>query len=96
MPEAGSVRKLAEFAGLSKSNVAKVEQQLVGQGVLIQSEKGFRLRDRSKLPEQLLRGYELALRPKRLLGRFRSPARKSMKCWSPSGIRSPKTQSDGR
>ena len=27
-----------------------------------------------KLPEQLLRGYELALRPKRLLGRFRSPA----------------------
>jgi len=69
-----SVRKLAEFAGLSKSNVAKVEQQLVAQGVLIKSEEGFRLRDRSKLPEQLLRGYELALRPKLLLGRFRSPA----------------------
>jgi hypothetical protein len=69
-----SVRKLAEFAGLGKSNVAKVEQQLVAQGVLIQSEEGFRLRDRSKLPEELLRGYELALRPKLLLGRFRSPA----------------------
>jgi hypothetical protein len=69
-----SVRKLAEFAGVSKSNVAKVEQQLVGQGVLVQSEEGFRLRDRSKLPEQLLQGYELALRPKVLLGRFRSPA----------------------
>jgi hypothetical protein len=69
-----SVRKLAEFAGLSKSNVAKVEQQLVAQGVLIESEEGFRLRDRSKLPEQLLRGYELALRPKLMLGRFRSPA----------------------
>jgi biotin operon repressor len=38
-----SVRKLAEFAGLSKSNVAKVEQQLVAQGVLIESEEGFRL-----------------------------------------------------
>ena len=69
-----SVRKLAEFAGISKSNVAKVEQQLVAQGVLIESEEGFRLRDRSKLPEELLRGYELALRPKLLLGRFRSPA----------------------
>jgi hypothetical protein len=69
-----SVRKLAEIAGLSKSNVAKVEQQLVAQGILIESEEGFRLRDRSKLPEQLLRGYELALRPKLLLGRFRSPA----------------------
>jgi hypothetical protein len=69
-----SVRKLAEFAGLSKSNVANVEQQLVAQGVLIQSAEGFRLRDRSTLPEELLRGYELALRPKLLLGRFRSPA----------------------
>jgi hypothetical protein len=69
-----SVRKLAEFAGLSKSKLAKVEQQLVAQGVLIESEEGFRLRDRSKLPEQLLRGYELALRPKLFLGRFRSPA----------------------
>ena len=70
-----SVRKLAEFAGLSKSNVAKVEQQLVARGVLIESVEGFRLRDRSKLPEELLRGYELALRPKLFLGRFRLPAR---------------------
>lgn len=69
-----SARKLAEYAGLSKSNVAKVEQQLVAQGVLIESKEDFRLRDRTKLPEQLLRGYELALRPKLLLGRFRSPA----------------------
>jgi DNA-binding MarR family transcriptional regulator len=70
-----SVRKLADFAGLSKSNVTKLEQQLVDQGVLVDSEDGFRLRDRSKLPEELLRGYELALRPKLLLGRFRAPAR---------------------
>jgi hypothetical protein len=69
-----SVRKLADFAGLGKSNVAKVEQQLVDQGVLVESEGGFRLRDRSKLPEELVRGYELALRPKLLLGRFRAPA----------------------
>jgi hypothetical protein len=70
-----SVRKLAEFAGLGKSNVAKVEQQLVAQGVLLESEEGFRLRDRSKLSAELLRGYELALRPKLFVGRFRLPAR---------------------
>lgn len=70
-----SVRKLAEYAGLSKSNVAKVERQLVAQGVLSESKEDFRLRDRSKLPEELLPGYELALRPKLFLGRFRSPAR---------------------
>ena len=69
-----STRKLAEYAGISKSNVAKVEQQLVAQGVLIESKEDFRLRDQSKLPEELLRGYELALRPKLILGRFRSPA----------------------
>jgi hypothetical protein len=68
-----SVRKLAETSGLSKSNVAKVEKQLVERGVLKQAEDGFHIRDNARLPEELLRGYELALRPKLLLGRFRSP-----------------------
>jgi len=69
-----SVRKLSEISGLSKSNVANVRHQLVAQGVLIESPDGLRLRDKSKLQEELLRGYELALRPKLMLGRFRSPA----------------------
>jgi hypothetical protein len=67
-----SVRKLAEASGLSKSNVAKVEKQLVERGVLRQSKDGFQIRDNA-LREELLRGYELALRPKLLIGRFRSP-----------------------
>jgi hypothetical protein len=67
-----SVRHLAEASGLSKSNVAKVRQQLVGRGVLRESEHGFDIRDKSRLEEELLRGYELALRPKLLIGRFRS------------------------
>lgn len=73
--EAGSwsVRKLAETSGLSKSNVAKVETQLVERGVLRQAEDGFHIRDNARLPEELLRGYELALRPKLLIGRFRTP-----------------------
>jgi len=67
-----SVRQLAEASGLSKSNVAKVRQQLVERGVLRESEHGFDIRDKSRLQEELLRGYELALRPKLLIGRFRS------------------------
>jgi hypothetical protein len=66
-----SVRQLAEASGLGKSNVAKVRQQLVDRGVLRKSEHGFDIRDKSRLQEELLRGYELALRPKLLIGRFR-------------------------
>jgi hypothetical protein len=74
MEQAGtwSVRQLAEASGLSKSNVANVRQQLIDQGVLKQSGQGFEIRDKSRLQEELLRGYELALRPKLLIGRFRS------------------------
>jgi hypothetical protein len=57
---------------LSKSNVAKVRQQLVDRGVLRKSEHSFEIRDKSRLQEELLRGYELALRPKLLIGHFRS------------------------
>jgi len=67
-----SVRQLAEASGLSKSNVAKVRQKLIDLGVLKESEHGFDIRDKSRLQEELLRGYELALRPKLLIGRFRS------------------------
>jgi hypothetical protein len=67
-----SVRQLAEASGLSKSNVAKIRRQLVDQGVLRESKHGTDIRDKSRLQEELLRGYELALRPKLLIGRFRS------------------------
>ncbi len=68
-----SVRQLAEASGLSKSNVANVRQQLISRGVLKESGQGFEIRDKSRFQEELLRGYELALRPKLLLGRFRFP-----------------------
>jgi len=67
------VRRLAEVSGLSKSNVAKVENQLVARGIVRKSAGGFALHDHAQLEDELLRGYESALRPKILIGRFRSP-----------------------
>jgi hypothetical protein len=70
-----SVRQLAEASGLSKSNVANVRQQLVERGVLRESGHCFDISDKSRLQDELLRGYEFALRPKLLIGRFRSSDR---------------------
>lgn len=67
------VRQLAEVSGVSKSNVAKVRQQLSARGLLQQSKSGFQIVDPSALHDELLQGYERALRPKLVLGRFRSP-----------------------
>jgi hypothetical protein len=66
------VRRMAEVSGLSKSNVAKVEAQLVARGILRKSTSGFAFHDHAQLEDELLRGYESALRPKILIGRFRS------------------------
>jgi len=73
--EAGAwtVRQLAEASGLSKSNVANVRQQLVDRELLKKSGRGFEVRDKERLQEELLRGYEIALRPRLLIGRFHSP-----------------------
>lgn len=68
-----TVRQLGEASGLSKSNVANVRRQLLDRGILKKSGRAFALRDKSRIEEELLRGYELALRPKLLIGRFRSP-----------------------
>lgn len=68
-----TVRQLGEASGLSKSNVANVRRQLLDRGILKKSDRVFALREKSRIEEELLRGYELALRPKLLIGRFRSP-----------------------
>jgi hypothetical protein len=68
-----TVRQLGGASGLSKSNVANVRQQLLDGGILKKSGRAFDVRDKMRLQEELLRGYEVALRPKLLIGRFRSP-----------------------
>lgn len=73
--EAGhwSVRQLADASGLSKSNVARVRTQLVDRGLLRPKGDSLEIPDGPTIEDELLRGYELALRPKLLIGRFRSP-----------------------
>lgn len=68
-----SVRQLADVSGLSKSNVAKLRQQLIEEGTLRQTDKSIHITDSHKLEDELLQGYELALRPKLYLGGFRAP-----------------------
>ena len=67
-----TVREIADLSGVGKSSVAKVREQLLDEGLLRKSNAGFEIADHSELHDQLLQGYELALRPKLLLGRFRS------------------------
>ncbi|MGH9823118.1 MAG: helix-turn-helix domain-containing protein, partial [Blastocatellia bacterium] len=72
-PEASrwTVRQLAERAGVSKSNAAKLRKQLVDEGILT---RDLRIRNNEDLDGLLLRAYEQALRPKLLINRFRAPA----------------------
>jgi|SRR5688572_1261228 len=67
-----SVRRLSDLSGVSKSNVAKLRQQLLMEGLLISSKRNVTVQDAKELEQQLLRGYEQVLRPKILIGRFRA------------------------
>lgn len=78
--QAGSwtVRQLAEVSGLSKSNVAKLRQQLVRQGIIRGTGNSSQLRSAADIEEQLVLGYEQILRPKLLFNRFRLAESPSM------------------
>ena len=67
-----TVRQLAEASGLGKSNVAKIRQQLVQEGILRHNGDSYELRRGPDIEERLVRGYEQVLRPKLFLNRFRS------------------------
>jgi len=67
-----TVRQLAEASRVGKSNVSKIRRQLVDRGVLGHTQSGFQILNQGALQDQLLQGYEYALRPMLLLGRFRS------------------------
>jgi hypothetical protein len=72
-PEATTwtVRRLADAAGISKSNAAKIRQQLIVERFLTPHKNGWVV-DAKELEEQLVRGYERVLRPRILVGRFRA------------------------
>jgi hypothetical protein len=73
-PDAGTwtVRQLAEASGASKSNVAKIKQQLIEQGLLRTFRGTVQIADVGKMEDELLRGYGSVLRPKLVIGRFRA------------------------
>ena len=67
-----TVRQLAEAAGVSKSNAAKIRQELLAERFLVARKNGYVVEDAKELEEQLVRGYEQVLRPKIMIGRFRA------------------------
>lgn len=67
-----TVRQLGDAAGISKSNAAKIRQQLISEKLLIPRKDGYVVGDAKELEEQIVRGYQQVLRPKLLIGRFRA------------------------
>lgn len=66
------VRELASAAGIGKSSVAKIRQQLVERGLLHQTRGAFKIVDKKTFGQELLRGYSEVLRPRLLINRFRA------------------------
>jgi hypothetical protein len=67
-----TVRQLSDLSGISKSNVAKLRQQLLAEGLLEPSNGGLAVRDTKELEQQILRGYAQVLRPKIVIGQYRA------------------------
>jgi len=66
------VRRLETAAGISKSKAAQARIELVAEGLLAAKGKGYQLGPKNLLAECLVSGYAQVLRPKLVVGRFRS------------------------
>jgi hypothetical protein len=66
------VRRLATAAGISKSKAAQARTELVAEGLLASKGTGYQLGPKNLLAERLVSGYAQVLRPKLVVGRFRS------------------------
>ena len=66
------VRRLATAAGISKSKAAQARTELVAEGLLDSKGNGYQLGPKNLLAERLVSGYAQVLRPKLVVGRFRS------------------------
>jgi hypothetical protein len=67
-----TVRRIADSAGISKSNAAKIRNQLIYEKLLKSRKDGCIFEDTKELEDQIVRGYQQILRPKLLIGRFRA------------------------
>lgn len=66
------VRRLAAPAGISKSKGAQARHQMIAEGLLVPAGKRYHVGPTSLLADRLVLGYAQLLRPKLMLGRFRS------------------------
>jgi hypothetical protein len=69
------VRDLAPRAGVSKSKAAEVRNELVQAGVVRRDRRDYQFQMSAATEELLVTGYSQVLRPKLMVGRFRSPER---------------------
>ena len=69
---AAPVRKLAEDAGIGKTTVADILRRLDDEGMIIDGRGQRQLLDRNELLNRWVTGYATVLRPRLLLGRYRT------------------------
>ena len=73
----GTVRKLADVAGVGKSTMADVRQQLVEERILVAAKDGgYHVAGERVVRERFVVGYSQVLRPHLLIGRYRGPYRR--------------------
>lgn len=71
---AGNLKTLAKIAGVSLGSASHIRNELIAQGYLTENLKGgFKLQNRVKLLEIWVKAYGECLRPKLLIGKYRSP-----------------------
>lgn len=69
---AAPVRTLAEEAGIGKTTVADILRRLDDDGIIVDGRGQRRLLDRQELLNRWVTGYATVLRPRLLLGRYRT------------------------
>jgi hypothetical protein len=68
-----SIRKLAEQAGASKTAVEHLLARLMQEGTIVRSRNRRHLQDKKTLLDRWLSGYSTLVRPRLLVGQYRTP-----------------------
>ncbi len=68
-----SIRELEALTGISKSHVANILQSLTYRGLIYRTTTGLKLAGKEEIERDLVQSYDLVLRSKLLMGRYRSP-----------------------
>jgi hypothetical protein len=69
----GPIRKLAGSAGVSKTAVEHILARLTHEGILVRARERRHLQDKKLLLDRWLSGYSSLVRPRLLVGQYRTP-----------------------